>query len=366
MILAAETRVSPDEQSWCAEPASQPANSPAQSGHLIVIHQKGRLVKILRPRGKNITVGRSSRCTLALSDPRFPREAAEIVLGPVTILKRYGCRKDKGRFIPFPTGKPLRIEPYTLTLIEPGDVVFNRFFIRKSDRRAWLKRIRLIISVGTIGILLLGNHMGLIDLTFIWKILSTEKAGGQKKAEIVPEADGREEAVRGEDQRRVLSLPKAEKEGDIVHKIAPRSNPPSQKVKLKMLKSSSFKVKPSGASKMKSSELEGIIENAAKFIEQGDLKTAGRILALLLPHTDSKQRALLVKVLDPAIQELFRKAYMLKFYEPESSREILVDITESELNILPSYWKAVMILESSESTLIDSDLPPVKGSPPGK
>lgn len=365
MVLTPETRVSLDEGNRCAETASHPVNSPAPSLHLIAIHQKGRLVKIFRPRGKNITVGRSSRCTLALSDPRFPRKAAEIVLGPVTILRISGCRKDKGRFIPFPTGKPLRLGPYTLTLIEPGDVVLNRYFIRKSDKKTWLKRACLITSAGTIGFLFFVNHMGLLELTFIGKIPSTEKIGRQEKVENVPETDGRDEVVKGEDQRKVLSLPITEKKEDLPPKISTLIPPPSQKVKLRILKTSSFKVKPFEATKMKSSELEGIIKNAAKLIKQGDLKTPGRMLAPLLPHIDNEQRALIVELLDPAILDLYRKAYMLRLYEPESSREILVGITESELNILPSYWKALMILESDESTLLNSDLPPVKGTPPG-
>ena len=43
---------------------------------------------------------------------------------------------------------------------------------------------------------------------------------------------------------------------------------------------------------------------------------------------------------------------MLKLYEPERSRDILLGIVESGLDILPSYGKARKVLEEEGSIVI--------------
>ena len=70
-----------------------------------------------------------------------------------------------------------------------------------------------------------------------------------------------------------------------------------------------------------------------------------RALSPLLPHVDVDQQAVIIAALDPPIQALFQKAYMLKIYEPDRSRDILQGIVESGLEILPSYGKARRMLE---------------------
>ena len=101
---------------------------------------------------------------------------------------------------------------------------------------------------------------------------------------------------------------------------------------------------------MHNDELDKAIKSAALLIEQGNLKMAGRTLSPLLPHIGNDQRALIIAALDPSIQTLFKKAYMLKPYEPGRSKEILQGIVESGLEILPNYWKARKVLDGERST----------------
>ena len=96
---------------------------------------------------------------------------------------------------------------------------------------------------------------------------------------------------------------------------------------------------------MSGKELDKAIGAAASLIQQGNLKMAGRTLSPLLPHVSIDQRASIIAVLDPPIQTLFQKAYMLKPYEPVESKEILLSIVESGMKILPSYGKAKKTLD---------------------
>ena len=103
---------------------------------------------------------------------------------------------------------------------------------------------------------------------------------------------------------------------------------------------------------MPADELDKTIKAAALLIERGDLNMAGRTLLPLMPHLDKEQQRRVIATLDPPVQSLFQKAYMLKLYEPESSRDILLSIVESGLEILPSYGKARRALEGERNTVI--------------
>jgi hypothetical protein len=79
---------------------------------------------------------------------------------------------------------------------------------------------------------------------------------------------------------------------------------------------------------------------------------AGRTLLPLMPHIDNKQQGRVIDNLDPPVQSLFQKAYMIKPYEPGRTKEILQRIVESGLEILPSYEKAKRMLEGERSAVI--------------
>ena len=126
MNFAAEYRMNPDDHTQSAGLSLIAENSHPTITHLVAVRQNRQLVMVFRPRGKNITFGRSSRCSITLPDPRFSRKAGEIVLGPVPILRRYKDGEENSEMTPIVPGKPYRFRPYTLTLMESGDVIFNR------------------------------------------------------------------------------------------------------------------------------------------------------------------------------------------------------------------------------------------------
>ena len=95
-------------------------------------------------------------------------------------------------------------------------------------------------------------------------------------------------------------------------------------------------------------ELDKVIKAATSLIERGDLAMAGRTLNPIIAHINKQQRDLIIHALDSKIEVLFRKAYMLKPYEPERSRDILRVIVESGLHILPSYGKAKRTWDSEQ------------------
>jgi hypothetical protein len=99
---------------------------------------------------------------------------------------------------------------------------------------------------------------------------------------------------------------------------------------------------------MPAGELQQMIKTALLLVEQGNLVMASRTLNPLLPHMDNEQRALIVSTIDPLIENLFEKAYMIKFYEPDETRRILQSIIDSELEFLPSYQKAKRLLEKEQ------------------
>lgn len=332
------------------ELSKYPVNSTTPSGHLIAIHRRGRLVKIFRPHGKNISIGRSSRCDLTLPDPRFPREAGEIVLGPVPIFRNLQDRNKMGQLIPLLPGKSFRIGPYNLTLLEPGDILFNKLLISKTAKNTRLKQVCLTIGTGTFGMFFLLGNMG---ITLFREPPSPAEGGAQRQVEDTDDANKPKDALMAEVGSKVSSSA----ENDVREYIAPRKAPPShvslKKIPQVVQNPNSLKLKLPSLTKIQPDELKGIIKRVAEFIDKEDLKTAGRILAPFLPHIDNEQRNLIVSELDPAVQKVFRKAYMLKSYQPEKSRAILMSIADSGLYYFPGYLKARKMLEREGNAITD-------------
>jgi hypothetical protein len=88
------------------------------------------------------------------------------------------------------------------------------------------------------------------------------------------------------------------------------------------------------------------VETTRLLLEKGDYGKAGRVLTPLLFHADNEQREEVIRIIDPVLQEHFHRAYILKPYDPVTSMEILENIVNSELDLLPTYGKAKRILET--------------------
>jgi hypothetical protein len=338
MNFADENGVDPDDQTHGAKSFPLAQDSPPTTKYLVAVRRKRQLVKIFQPLEKNITFGRSSRCSLTLPDPRLSRKAGEIVLGPVPILRRYSNGEENGDFIPIHPGKSYRFRPYTLTLMEPGDIAFNRQLRERKIRSGSFKRIGLTTCAAAIGILfLLNNIEGQIKLPSTLEENPVATATEKKKVEVELFTAGSEEGLRGEPRQVVPALTSTSL---IAQKRTVQSLASEPTTKLPV------------PSSIPSMELERIIARISGFIEQGDLKTAGRTLLPLMPHLDSEQQKRVIAALDPPVQSLFQKAYMIKPYEPGKSQEILQGIVESGLELLPSYGKARKVLEREMSAVI--------------
>jgi hypothetical protein len=338
MKLSAENKVDPEDQTQCSEspPLSQDGQPTTQ--YLVAVRRKRQLVKIFQALEKNITFGRSSRCSITLPDPRLSRKAGEIVLGPVPILRRYSKGEENGEFIPILPGKPYRFRPYTLTLMEPGDITFNRQLRERKIKAGLFKLMGFVICPTAIGILfLLNNIEGQIKLPSTLEENPVATATEKKKVEVELFTAGSEEGLRGEPRQVVPALTSTSL---IAQKRTVQSLASEPTTKLPV------------PSSIPSMELERIIARTSGFIEQGDLKTAGRTLLPLMPHLDSEQKKRVIAALDPPVQSLFQKAYMIKPYEPGKSQEILQGIVESGLELLPSYGKARKVLEREMSAVI--------------
>jgi hypothetical protein len=311
---------------------------------LVAVRQNKKLIKLFRPREKSISFGRSSRCSITLSDPRFSRKAGEIVLGPVPILRRYRQGKENSNFILIQPGKVYRFHPYTLTLMGPGDVILNR----KNDgnKARLLFSVLIIFAVSGAGSIVL-LHQGMSDTPANAGKGSASISGAseqlRKVITVKPGNNGKGQPM--ETRELASSEPTAGKQVKVPGKIPGRSTPISPRRKNAAVRISHRTEKKSRKVVLHANELDKTIKAAVKLIERGDLKTAGRILSPLMPHLDNEQQKSVIDTLDPPVQNLFQKAYMLKQYEPERSKKILQGIVESKLELLPGYGKARSVLE---------------------
>ncbi len=347
MNFAAENRVDQEDQTQCAGSFPTAQNSEHAIEYLVAVRKNRRLVKVFRPREKSISFGRSSRCSITLSDPRFSRKAGEIVLGPVPILRRHRHGKENSNFMPIQPGKVYRFRPYMLTLMGPGDVIFNRK-INDGNKIRLLTLVLIIFALSCAGSITFLHH-GMPDTAAEAERVSDSfsGAGGQSGDEIKTRSGSKESENDEETKTRTsASSEPFIKERTAVPETSSYGPTSTQKkkegVKLIVRYQTEEKSRKPGAH---ADALARAVKAAALLIERGDLKTAGRILSPLLPHLDNDQQKNVIDALDPPVQNLFQKAYMIKQYEPERSKEILQGIVESKLELLPGYGKARRMLE---------------------
>jgi hypothetical protein len=353
MNFVAENRVDPDDQTRGVGSSLTAQNSYPATEYLVAIQQNRQLVKVFRPREKSIFFGRSSRCSINISDPKFSRKAGEIVLGPVPIMRRYRNGEKKSDFIPIQPGKIYRFRPYTLTLLEPGDIIFNRYKNNNGKKARLLGSMLFIIVILCSGSIVL-RRQGMSDTPANAGKgnASFSAAGEQNRNEITVKRGNKGKGEPMEKRKLASSEPTVEKKTKVSGKIPGRSTPISPRRKSAAVRISSRTEKKNRKVALHADELDKTIKAAVSLIEQGDFKTAGRTLSPLMPHINNEQRRKMIDSLDPLVQNIFQNAYMIKPYEPGRSREILQGILESELEILPGYGKAKRVWESERITVI--------------
>jgi len=345
-----------NESNWDLEGQTQsdrlsPArhNSSHFNEYLVVVRMNRQFVKVFRPQEKNLTFGRSSRCTITLPDPRFSRTAGELILGPVPILKWTGDRKKSVSLVSIEPGKPYRIRPYTLTVMEPGDFIFNRYKTNHRSLFPLLKYLIFILAILTIvSVIFLRSHT--TDEAAVKTTARSILTGPDKqKVKKIMHESGNINKDRDMETRILLSSDPSHEELMAVPKSVSFDSAPASNGKGGVVtKTQQRPEKNKMGATMPDGELQQMIKTALLLIERGDLVMAGRTLSPLLPHMDNDQRALIVDKIDPPIEALFLKAYMIKFYEPDEARRILLSIIDGELELLPSYQKAKRLLEEEQ------------------
>jgi len=321
-------------------------NSTNLNEYLVVVRMNRQLVKVVRPQGKIITFGRSSRCNIILPDPRFSRTAGELILGPVPMMKWTKHRKKSDALVSIEPGKPYRFRPYTLTVMEPGDFLFNRYNNNDGCLVPMIKPVLLMMAILAIVSMIFLRS----DMTDKVAINKTERkilavASEKKVKEITHKSEDIKEDHIMETPTLLLSESSHEKLITVPKNTSFDSAPVSKK-KEKMGTNLRGPIeKNRKVLTMPAGEFQEMIKTALQLVEQENLVTAGRTLSPLLPHMDNDQRALIVNTIDPLIEAIFKKAYMIKFYEPERAGSILRSIIESQLEFLPSYQKARRLLE---------------------
>ena len=95
-------------------------------------------------------------------------------------------------------------------------------------------------------------------------------------------------------------------------------------------------------------DIEKAIKKTLLFIEQGDIRLASRIICPLFSKADCNQKQNIISSLDPYIEATYQEAYMLRHYDYDRFRNILLEIVKSDLVFLPSFRKATNILEKEK------------------
>jgi len=105
-------------------------------------------------------------------------------------------------------------------------------------------------------------------------------------------------------------------------------------------------------------KFEKTLQDALDSLKSGKPRQAGRSIAPLLRFLNNEQKSSLVKSLDPCLETIFQRAYMLRPYDRTESNEILARIAASGLDILPAYQKAKDLLEKDRRSEASGKNPP--------
>ena len=126
MRSASETDEIYDHGTRTRCPHGEIRNTNQTTGTIIAVRESGNTVLVHQPAGKTVSIGRSRKNDINLPDPCFPRKAAEIILGPVPLLRVMG---DPGqtnhKIVSIAAGKAFKINPYSFYLLEPGGILVN-------------------------------------------------------------------------------------------------------------------------------------------------------------------------------------------------------------------------------------------------
>jgi hypothetical protein len=323
--------------------------------YLIVVRKGKRVVSTYCPQERNITLGRSRKNSIILPDPSFSRRAGEIILGLVPHYRK----TDKGDYPKTPTpmlpGKEYPFSPYTVRLMEPGSILVNRTVTNKRPRRTF------ILLTGTI-----------ILTTAIWSVVTWHEWRGEIPESSIHTSLVEEEKVRAPDAMVDNPGPEKNEKDEFSEKKTEEIELPQESTPIKrkrhvgidntpLRSNKPGKVLPIVTNKVpdlldnvpdgiQAREFEVILSRIKTLLEADQMTEVFRVLDPIASLTSEDQRVQIIETIDPLLQELFRKAYMLKNFERAESIKILNEIVTCRLQFLPAWQKAKRLLDGFRET----------------
>ncbi|MDF1535012.1 MAG: hypothetical protein P1S46_00730 [bacterium] len=332
-------------------------------GHLVVVREGGKVVHTFQPRGKQITFGRSRNNSIVLPHPAFPRQAGEIILGPVPHYREGGNGSGSKALNTMVPGKDYRFGPYSVRLMGPGDILANRAGSGKGVRRSMSTISGFAIS----GALILVTTICYVLVSHSWNVepleapeapfqtsrvgqktneSSNELAGGAALTETVLPVS--RDTVKTEDPPFKESNP-ATRAPSVPLDRGPSGRDQSPRITAAGVNE---KADPLSASQggIKADQFEKIISTVRSLLGRGQINEAVRAVRPIVPFANHAQRVQIIGIMDPPLQEKYKKAYLLKDYERSESVRILNDIVMCRLEFLPAWQKAQTLLDGCRVT----------------
>jgi len=288
--------------------------------YLVLLTARGsKMVGIHNPTGNRVSIGRSSRNHIRVNDPHFPRLAGEVILRPAPLIRMPDTGSGDNRVQRITPGKPIRLPPYHLHLLEEGDIIRNSQWWKQKDRSGkkytgW--KVLLPITISVVGLCFLSPAVD----------LDNEKSPSEISASFNISRFIEEDLRRGEMVLKTRT--KEQEKRPIIKKTAPLAEPPktiTARVDDEVLSEEIFTKN---------------LDSASLHIAKGDWYSAGRCIHSIQAFLTKKQRERLIGALEPVAEKMYRKAYILRSFDSRESDRIFYNLSRSELEILPSVVKA--------------------------
>lgn len=292
----------------------------SDKNYLVVLAARGgRIFGMHAPKDNRVLIGRSSKSHIRLMDPYFPRLAGEVILRPAPLIRIPEKGASSNRVIRLNSHKSLRLPPYNLFLIEEGGAIRNRKWLQQ--RKNLYKKFPVWkVIPATVYVVLI-----------LWGAFPTgEPDNGIMSKDVSAPFDISRfiEEVRGDEELNVK-----------VMKKKPHITTGKQKSALLTTSPKTTRLKVDGGT-LSEEVFAKNLESAVHYLVEGDGKRAGRCVLTILNLLSEKQRKQLVAVLEPEAEKIYRRAYILQPFDSRESEKIFRQLSESELEILPSVVKA--------------------------
>jgi len=302
---------------------TEPGGDNSHQKYLVVLTtRRNRIIGIHSPGGNNISIGRSSESHIRVEDPHFPRFAGEVILKPAPLIRTPGSGSDGNRVQQITDGKPIRLSPYRLHLLEEGDIMRNRVW-RQQKKRQFRKYPTQWIFSAVI----------MTAIVLLWRFSPPEISRNEEKPKAL--------TVPFEIERLLVEIPRKEEPGLEIRDAQLATQPSIQK-KIKIAEAKSAKLIRMNLNEEVLSEesFTRTLELAADYLAKGDGIGAGGYISSIQALLSQKQLDQLKSALEPLAEKMYRRAYILRSFDGKESDRIFRELSDSGLDMLPSVVKA--------------------------